>query len=323
MVLEEADKCGVLWEIIPFTSMFKLSYLDSTKFFHGQTPSETTEYASYCCENKDVANSILSDVGISISKGHLLKYTDSHKDRKMLFNQLEKPLVVKPANSQQGTNVYTNIKTYNKYATSIKNIYARHSRRKVDILVEEMFIGDEYRILATQDKILSVIKRIAANVVGDGVSTISELAGIKNQDPIRLEMSTYKGITIDKNVILFLKKQGFKPSTILSKGERVFLRNQGPLDISLGGDTIDVTDMIHPSVEKIVKKIMKSMPGLALTGIDYMTKDISASQTKHNYRVIEINASPSLDWNEFPLEGPRRRIAYEFLKIMFPNLNVN
>jgi D-alanine-D-alanine ligase-like ATP-grasp enzyme len=65
------------------------------------------------------------------------------------------------------------------------------------------------------------------------------------------------------------------------------------------------------------------MPGLALTGIDYMTKDISAPQTKHNYRVIEINASPSLDWNEFPLEGPRRRIAYEFLKIMFPNLNVN
>jgi D-alanine-D-alanine ligase-like ATP-grasp enzyme len=229
MVLEEADKCGVLWEIIPFTSMFKLSYLDSTKFFHGQTPSETTEYASYCCENKDVANSILSDVGISVSKGHLLKYTDSHKDRKMLFNQLEKPLVVKPANSQQGTNVYTNIKAYNKYATSIKNIYAHHSKRKVDILVEEMFIGDEYRILATQDKILSVIKRIAANVVGDGVSTISELAGIKNQDPANLlevgENSSHPELKDAKRIWSF-RGYTFHSATEVEK----YFKNEG-LDI--------------------------------------------------------------------------------------------
>jgi len=65
---------------------------------------------------------------------------------------------------------------------------------------------------------------------------------------------------------------------------------------------------------------MESIPGLAFTGIDYMTKDIYKEQTANNYIIVEINASPSLDWNEYPIEGPKRRVAYEFLKVMFPHL---
>ncbi len=321
MVLAEAEKHGIVWVNMPFTKTFKLQHLDSVKFFHGQIPSETTEYAHYCCANKDISNSLLEAAGLSVSKGHILKHTDSPKDRTLLFRKLQKPLVVKPANSLRGNNVHVNITSHYKYKKAINEIYANHSQRKVNILVEEMFVGNEYRILATQDKILSVIHRIAANVVGDGSSTIKALIAKKNLDPIRKEVSTYHSIIIDKQVRGFLKKQNLSLMTIPEKTERVFLRPQGPLDISQGGDTIDVMDEIHPSVRKIVKKIMKNLPGLSLTGIDFMTEDIHAQQTADNYRIIEVNASPSLDWNEYPLEGPQRRVAYEFLKIMFPNLN--
>jgi len=218
-------------------------------------------------------------------------------------------------------NVHINISTKYLYQKAIDEIYKNHKMRKVHILVEEMFIGNEYRILATQDKILSVIKRIAANVVGDGHSTIAQLIDLKNANPIRITMSTYHNIEIDSLLIKFLKEQTYSLKSVLPKGKRVFLRPKGPLDISQGGDTIDVTDTIHPSVNSIVKTIMDSMPGLALTGIDFMTKNIHTAQIKDSYRIIEINASPSLDWNEFPLEGPQRRIAFEFLKIMFPSLN--
>jgi cyanophycin synthetase len=321
LVLAEAEKHGITWENLPFTDTFKLQYLDNTKFFHGQIPSETTEYAHYCCANKDVSNNLLGAAGLAISKGHLLKHSDTLKDRALLFRNLQKPLVIKPANSLRGKSVHVNVTSIYKYNKAIKEIYANHSQRKVNILVEQMFMGHEYRILATQEKILSVIKRIAANVVGDGTSTIKELIATKNLDPIRNEIATYHSIEVDNKVLGFLKKQGFTLSSIPKKGTRIFLRPQGPLDISLGGDTIDVTDEIHTSVRKIVKKIMKNMPGLSLTGIDYITEDIHAPQTADNYRIIEVNASPSLDWNEFPLEGPQRRVAYEFLKIMFPSLN--
>ncbi len=321
MVLKEAEKHGVIWENVPFTKMFKLQYMELTKFFHGQIPSETTEYAYHCCKNKDISKKILEEAGIAINKGYILNHSDSKKHRSSLFKTLQKPLVVKPASSLRGNNVHININTPHMYNKAIDEIYANHSRRKVDIIVEEMFIGSEYRILATQEKILSVIKRITANVVGDGVSTIKELISLKNQDPIRSEIATYHNIIVDKNVMSFLKKQNLNLTSVLDKNVRVFLHPQGPLDISLGGDTIDVTDHIHPSVKRIVTAIMKTMPGLALTGIDYITKDIHAKQTADNYRIIEINASPSLDWNEYPLEGPRRRIAFEFLKIMFPELS--
>ena len=90
--------------------------------------------------------------------------------------------------------------------------------------------------------------------------------------------------------------------------------------MDLGGDTIDITDSIHSSVKKVVLRIMKSIPGLSLAGIDYMSKDIFSEQNLDVYRVIEVNNSPSLDWNEFPLVGKRRNVSFEILKIMFPEL---
>lgn len=322
LVLKEAEKHGVVWENVPYTKMFKLKYMDLTKFFHGQIPSETTEYAYHCCKNKDITKKILEEVGVAINKGFILRHSDSKKHRSSLFRTLQKPLVVKPASSLRGNNVHININTPHIYNKAIDEIYANHSRRKVDIIVEEMFLGNEYRILASQEKILSVIKRITANVVGDGKSTIKQLIFLKNQNPIRSEVATYRHIVANKKVVNFLKKQNLDLNSVVKKNKRIFLHPRGPLDISLGGDTVDVTDNIHPSVSNIVTTIMDTMPGLALTGIDYITEDITAQQTADNYRIIEINASPSLDWNEFPLEGPRRRIAFEFLKIMFPKLHL-
>ncbi|MGD9129234.1 MAG: hypothetical protein PVJ09_01990 [Candidatus Woesebacteria bacterium] len=322
LVLEEAEKHGIEWEKIPYTDLFKLKYKNQIKYFHFQIPSETTAFAYYCCKNKRVARNILCKAGLSVSKGYLIKYADKKQYRFKLFKNLKKPLVVKPIDDAQGNNVHININTQEEYIKAIEKIYAFYGQKKVSLLVEEMFEGDEYRILATQKKILSVIKRIPANVLGDGKLTIQELIDIKNQNPIRIEMPTYHQIVVDKIVKKFLEAQNFTLQSIIKKNRQVFLRPHSPLDISLGGDTVDVTDQIHPSVKKIVSQIMKNIPGLALTGIDYMSKDIFSQQTVDNYRIIEINASPSLDWNKFPIKGPKRRVAYEFLKIMFPDFKI-
>jgi len=320
LILEEAEKNQIEWKKIPYTDLFKLKYKDQTRYFHAQIPSSTTEFAAYCCDNKRISRNILIEAGISVSKGYQIEYEDEKPYRLSLFNNLKKPLVVKPVNDQQGNNVHLNINTQEEYITATKEIYKFYGRKKIEILVEEMFQGDEYRILASQTKILSVIKRLPANITGDGKSTIEKLIEIKNQDPLRERVDTYKKISIDSKVLEHLKQQSLNLQSIVPNKKRILLRPHSPLDISLGGDTIDITSKIHPSVKKIVHTIMKSIPGLALTGIDYMSKNIYSEQTPDNYKIIEINASPSLDWNEFPIEGPRRKIAKEFLKIMFPEL---
>jgi len=320
LILETAESLGIKWEKINYTDLFKLSYQNEVKYFHAQVPSTTTEFAYYCCNNKRISKNLLEQAGLSVSKGYLIKTDDSQEYRLSLFADLQKPVVVKPVDDFQGRNVYLNLKTAAEFLHAGQEIYDHYGQKKVDLLVEQMFFGDEYRILATREKILSVIKRLPANVTGDGVSTIEALINLKNHQPIRQKIGTYNLIEVDDQINTFLKNQQFDLQTILPIQKTIFLRPHSSLDISLGGDTIDVTDQIHPSVAEIVQKIMNCVPGLALTGIDYMTKDIQSQQTTDQYVVVEINSSPSLDWNEFPLQGPHRHIAFEFLKIMFPNL---
>lgn len=320
LILDEAEKHNIEWKKIPFCDLFELTYNCQSKFFHGQVPSTTTELAYYCCDNKRISNNLLEKSGLSVSNGYRIEFDDKKQYRLNLFEDLIKPLVIKPVDDCQGKNVYLNITAQKEYLDATQKIYDFYGQQEVEIAVEEMFQGDEYRILATQEKILSVIKRIPANVVGDGKSTVKQLIEEKNLDPIREKIEIYKQIQVDEEVLEFLNNQDITLNSVVAEGETVFLRPHSPLDISLGGDTIDITDKIHPTVNKIVSKIMQSIPGLALTGIDYMTTDICKEQTADNYRIIELNSSPSLHWNEFPIVGPRRRVAYEFLKIMFPTL---
>lgn len=320
MILEEAEKHGITWKKLPYTDRFQLNYKGDVQYFHGQIPSKTTAFAYTTCKNKRLTNNILSEAGIAVSKGYLIKHRAKKEVRIKLYNGLQKPLVVKPVDDLRGNNVCLNIRSQSEYERVISKIYAFNGRRKVDLLVEEMFAGVEYRILATQEKILSVIKRLSPNVVGDGKKNIQELIAEKNKDPIRQEISTYSQVSVDVEVLGFLAEQSLSLATVPKKDKRIFLRDHSASDITFGGDTVDETNEIHPSVKKNVSTLMHSIPGLALAGIDYMTEDITQPQTREKYRVIEINASPSLDWNAVPLQGKRRNIALDFLRIMFPKL---
>ena len=146
------------------------------------------------------------------------------------------------------------------------------------------------------------------------------LVELKNADPLRKSVDTYKKIKLEKEVEAYLSLQDLTINSVLKKDQQVYLQPSTPSDMDLGGDTIDITDSIHSSVKKVVLRIMKSIPGLSLAGIDYMSKDIFSEQNLDVYRVIEVNNSPSLDWNEFPLVGKRRNVSFEILKIMFPEL---
>ncbi|ETJ22198.1 Glutamate-cysteine ligase/gamma-glutamylcysteine synthetase, partial [human gut metagenome] len=53
------------------------------------------------------------------------------------------------------------------------------------VLVEEFVAGTEYRFFILDGKCEAVVLRVAANVVGDGSSSIRELVEKKNQDPLR------------------------------------------------------------------------------------------------------------------------------------------
>ena len=131
-----------------------------------------------------------------------------------------------------------------------------------------------------------------------------------------------KDIEYEKDGITKYAQERFK-NELLAVGwrvveeEKIYLRNES--SVSTGGDSIDVTDLVHPDLKKIAIKAVRAIPGLAYAGVDLMTnKDISKKPTKNSYIVLEINSSPGIDIHHFPFKGKSRDVAKGIIDILFP-----
>jgi cyanophycin synthetase len=320
IILEEAERLGVSWEAIPNTRILKLQHQNTIKFFRYQISSETTELALYSCLDKGVTKAFLTQAGIETSKGYKLEQGSTEKDWLDVFQGLNKPVVVKPSHGFQGKSIFMDIKKELPYLQAVKAAFAFSQEEGAGVMVEEMFIGQEYRVLATHEKTVAVLYREPANVIGDGKQTIHELIDETNADPRRgsdLNYALFK-IEIDEPLLQYLAEQDMSLGFVPAKNQKVFLRKVS--NIAQGGNSIDVTDEVHPSVKEIAVQALKSIPGLPYAGVDFMTKDVTAPQKPGTYIVVEINSSPGICIHEFPFKGKPRHSEREFLFIMFPEL---
>jgi cyanophycin synthetase len=323
LVLKAADKYGIKWRIIPGTQVVSLSYQGQTKEYYHQVPSSTTAVAHYACNHKRITSNLLSAAQIKVPKGYRIKKNHSGDYLKETFKDLTKPLVVKPSDGTWGENITVGISNYDKYLEAVKLAASYSSKKNSSIVVEEMFDGIEYRILASNKKVIGILNRIPAHVFGDGKSSIKQLIKEENKNPIRSVKggaTSHLYIRIDQKLKDYLKEQNLSLESVPKLGEQIYLRRVS--NVSQGGSAIDVTDLAHPSVKEIAVAAVKAIPGLSWAGVDFMTTDITAPQTKDSYVIIEINDSPGFDIHDYPYKGKKRYAADEFLKLMFPDLKL-
>ena len=274
----------------------------------GRVPVEITT-------DKLICKRFLEGGGISVPKGEVFSKNELTKASKF-FKSLKKPVVCKPLNADYGLYVFLNIDSLDEFKKRFKFI----ANKGYDVLVEEYFEGKDYRIFATEKGFIAAAKRIPANVIGDGKHTIRELVKIKNKSKLKKWKNKlfYVGeIRLDAEVSLILKKQGIKLSSVMDKGKRVFLRNNA--NISTGGESIDMTKNIHPSIKKIAKNTLKSIPSIKYAGIDILTKKkLTEKHSKDDYVIIEVNNMPGLTSHYFPIKGEQRKICSAILDMIFP-----
>ena len=323
LILNTAEELGVTWKTLHGTKIIELSYNGQTKYFRNQISAATTDVGFYACLDKAVTSNLLEAQGIRVPRGFNLLRTDEQTYWREVFNALTKPLVVKPTYGNQGNAITMGINDWETYVTAVHNAFAYINEKEAGVIVEETAQGEEYRVLATREKVIGVVNRRPANVVGDGRSTLQELINEKNSDPRRFEDPNAPLVTIkiDDHVKGYLQEQHLNLEVIPTEGQRVFLRRNS--NISTGGDSIDVTDMIHPSVAEIAVKAVNAIPCLDFVGVDFMTTDITADQYPDRYCIIEVNSSPGFSIHEFPYLGTPRRAQREFLFILFPDLKVH
>lgn len=323
LITLEADQLGIKWEIVPFTNIVKLTYGEHSEYMrHGVTTTNRVP-GPYICDDKYLTREVLENAGMPVSKGYCLVKTDSYEHRKEVFESLQLPLVVKPANGTHGNGVKLNVTTFDEMSKWLDYLFETEekgtSTRRGAVMVEETARGEEYRIIATREKVIAVMSRRPASVMGDGINTVAQLIGIKNQEAIRnISQDLYPHIKVDDDVISVLQGQNLNLESIPSDKQMVKLRNVS--NIMAGGDAVDMTDDCHETVKTIAVKIAQAMPSMTLVGIDFMTTDITADQSTQSYSVIEVNRSPEYAMHDIPMYGKKRGVAKEILLMMFPEL---
>ncbi|MBP9819973.1 hypothetical protein KBC79_04525 [Candidatus Woesebacteria bacterium] len=318
LLVDEAIAQGYEVSIPLDTRLIVLSKNGRSAMVQAQTTEATSFIGFYATEDKGVCRSLLQLAGVEVPRGFVLRVGQNKAVWKTIYHDLTKPLVVKPTHGTQGRKVFMNINTETEYNNAIISCFDQPVGEGPGVVVEEQFVGQEYRVIATKNEVLAVMYRMPANVVGDGIHTIQELINLKNSDPRRSDSETgvLVKIKINEVVLSYLAGQNRTLESIIEKDQRVFLRPNS--NISTGGDSIDVTDEVHESVKRLAVQSINAIPGLAYAGVDFMSKDITVFQNQDNYKIVELNKSPGFSIHEQPYQGKPRHVSKALLNLLFP-----
>ncbi len=310
--IKRAVELGVGVQILPTSPLIlSLTHANKTIFAHkGRIPLQ--KRIGNFTTNKNVTKILLESVGIRTPKGILAK---NHLEALPLIKkaQLTYPLIVKPLDDSLAVGVSWNIQTMPELKRAVSFFEKTKLSKKSKFLVEEMYIGDEFRILVFAGKVISCIKKVPATIVGDGKSTIKKL--VKTFDKTRARGFEIK---LDKSALATIAKYGLTLDSILPNKYSLKLRNN--LNMSDGGRSIECTKQMSGYLKEICLRAIETV-GLSYGGIDLITKNIATK--KNSYVILEINPNPYYNMHEKPLvEGLGVDVSAKILKNLFPSLKI-
>lgn len=264
---------------------------------NGQIPSTTKKSAVKLCKNKLLTENLLKKNGIKTTNSFLLGINDFDVGQK-LVSESEYPLVIKPLNMYAGKGIMLNVNNSNyQFAwTNVKEEYEKTSK-KFQVLLQPQLPGIETRVLVVENKFNSAILRVPANVVGDGIHTIYELIETKNTVRMLNPHLQKLPIKISDIVNFNLKQLNKNVNTIPNENEIVFLHNSS--NISLGGDSYEISHLIGASIKDLAEKTVKAIPGIRTAGVDVMFEYFEDQHA----RVLEVNPGANLRMHHYPFKG--------------------
>ena len=316
LILGEAAKRGIKIEEVNPGKLAKLTFRAHTEYLLHEFFSTNTAVASKLCRNKGLTRHILQKSNIKVAAGGVFKVTEFDA-AKAMFNHLKKPLVLKSPELEKAKSIVLGIDSEEKFKEAWDKLSS--SVENTELIIEEQFAGDEYRIFVTKDKFVAASKRIPANIVGDGEKNIKELVDDKNAEPGRMneesaERKTYP-IVLDQTVIDNLSESDINLDYVPAKGEMVLLRKNS--NLATGGESINCTEVVDDKYKELALSIVRAIPGLTYAGIDLMTTNIS-DYDRSNYIIVEVNSSPGITAHQNPCQGESVDVAAAIIDVVFP-----
>lgn len=320
MILFDAIQLGLNVEILDEEDQFlKLWHGDHVEYIkNGNMTSKDNYVIPLAMANKVVTKKILDQAGFPVPAG--AEFANKEDALRYYGQVASSAIVVKPksTNFGLGISIFQEPASLADYEKALDIAFSEDSH----VLVEEFVAGTEYRFFVLDGKCEAVLLRVAANVVGNGSSTIRELVDLKNQDPLRGHdhRSPLEIINLGDIELLMLEQQGYTPDTVLPEGVQAFLR--GNSNISTGGDSIDMTDQMDESYKQLAADMATAM-GAWACGVDLIIPDRTkpASKEEPNCTCIELNFNPAMYLHTYTYAGPGQSITPKILRKLFPELS--
>jgi cyanophycin synthetase len=309
-IVQAAERLGIPWQRLNQQSLVQLGYGKNRKLIAAALTSHTSAIGADIASDKDLTKRLLNRVGLPVPQGEIVH---SEAEAIQVFEWLHKPVAIKPCDGHQGKGVSLNLYTPEQVAEGFR-IAREHSR---EVLVEELFVGRDFRVLVVKGKLIAAAERIPAHVLGDGEHTIAELIEAENRNPLRGEGHDFPltKIEVDDVVIAYLRKNELSLQDVPEAGRKVSLRENA--NLSKGGTALDVTDAVHPGVRRACERAAEVV-GLDICGIDLVLPDIAQPIPPSGACIIEVNAAPGLRMHAFPSAGQPRDVGGAIIQTLYP-----
>jgi cyanophycin synthetase len=309
-IVDEAVARDIPYIRLNDESLVQLGYGKNQVRFRATMTDRTSSIAVDLASNKDETKRILADAAIPVARGLCISQPE---EVQIAIDKIGFPLVFKPLDGNHGKGASINVKTVEEADAAFE--HAKKYSRK--IIVEKFIEGFDFRVLVINNKFIAAALREPANVIGDGKSSIQQLIENENKDPRRGygHENVLTEISIDRETTDQLAKKGYSLETILAKDEKCYLK--GTANLSTGGTSTDVTDIVHPDNIFIFERISRVI-GLDICGVDVMATNLSEPLESSGGVILEVNAAPGFRMHLAPANGLPRNVAAPVIDMLYP-----
>ena len=221
------------------------------------------------------------------------------------------PLVIKPNVSGYSRGSYFPINSYGELWKAI--FKAKYWWPTT--MVEQYLKGANYRVLATDQKLISVIRRYPPFVMGNGTDSIAAL--IDSENRIREEMGLYPvmhPIEKDEKVRAHLEKQGLSLESVPADGEMVEVFHRVAL---APGGIVEIIDQgtIPEENRAFFYSVVKAFDA-NIFGIDVIfEKGIEVPVSQQKCILVEVNSRPYIKMHHYPRYGQKEDFSADLAEL--------
>ena len=309
-IVEEAVARDIPWIRLGTNSLVQLGYGVNQMRFQATITCKTSSIAVDIACNKEQTKKMLDDASIPVASGGICV---DEEDLEAVVKKIGYPIVLKPLDGNHGKGASINVKTWEDAVAGLA--YAKKYSHR--IIVEKFITGFDFRVLIIDNKLVAAAKRIPAHVVGNGKDNLQQLIDTTNLDPRRGygHENVLTEIDVDRDTLDLLEKLNYTLETIPKSGEIVYLKSTA--NLSTGGTSVDVTDMMHPENVFLCERISRVI-GLDICGVDIMAENLTQPLKENGGCILEVNAAPGFRMHLAPSEGLPRNVASPVIDMLYP-----